>query len=309
MHPPDPTHSREIEHTIRDLPRDAYYAIVTVLYGALPPTILNTPDALRRRMTSAIAMVAGLVPVNPAQAMLAANWVVATLQAMESHTAAHDPALTWDRRTQCLAQANAMQRNARGLLDQLRRIQTLRMKRDGAQPDADQAAWIEHGITATMETALSDLHDTLLASAPGPDHPTELNPEKRISETNLSKAERAHQAWMALAYGRRDQNTEHRPSDQIHETNLRDDPASPVPPNPADTPPSAKPPAQESARAWTEPNTTSRTGTRPASPAPKVRRVGAAVPPPPDRGARDPSSRGLSGMVPANLAHPATAGT
>lgn len=227
MHPPDPTHTRAIEHTIRDLPRDAYYAIVTVLYGALPPTILNTPEALRRRMTSAIAMVAGLVPVNPAEAMLAANWVVATLQAMESHTAAHDPALTWDRRTQCLAQANAMQRNARGLLDQLRRMQTLRMKRDGAQPNADQAAWIEHGITATMETALSDLHDTLLASAPRQDQPTGQNPEERNLETNPSKPERAHQAWLALAYGQPDQNPGQRVPVQNHETNPRD---TPVPP-------------------------------------------------------------------------------
>ena len=241
MHPPDPTHTRAIEHTIRDLPSDAYYAIVTVLYGALPPTILSTPEALRRRMTSAIAMVAGLVPVNPAEAMLAANWVVATLQAMESHTAAHDPALTWDRRTQCLAQANAMQRNARGLLDQLRRMQTLRMKRDGAQPDADQAAWIEHGITATMEAALSDLHDTLLASAPRQDQYTGQNPEKRNSETNPSKPERAHQAWLALAYGKPDQNPGQCVPVQNHETNPRDTPA-PQAPAP-DQQPTAPPPS------------------------------------------------------------------
>lgn len=186
--------------------------IVHALYGALPPPILTTPESLQTRMDSAIALVASLVPANDAEALLAANWVGATMQALDTQAQAHQPDLPWDRQMQCLSQVNAMQRTAKGLLEQLRLMQTLRMKREGTAPDPDQAAWTEHRVSHTMTAALGRFQDAVLAARPAdPDQTTGRNPDNRNHETDSSRINQAHQAWLGLAYKAPDQPP--RPSD------------------------------------------------------------------------------------------------
>lgn len=180
----------------------AYFNVVHALHGALPPAILTSPLARRRRMDSAIAMVASLVPVNVAEAMLAANWVGATMQAMDCQAMAHEPDLAWERKVKCLALANSAQRAAKGLLEQFRQMQALRMKREGMAPSPDQAAWIEHQVGATMTAALGELSEELAAAL---DHDVGRSPMDRINETNSGSDEPRPSACVGL--GTADQNS------------------------------------------------------------------------------------------------------
>jgi len=191
--------------------RDAtYFIIVNALHAALPPAILTSPEVLRLRIDGAIAMVASLVPVNQAEAMLATNWVVTTMQAMDSQAAAHEPGVTPEWKMKCLAQANSMQRNARGLLEQLRQMQILRMKREGMEPSPDQAAWIEHRVEMTMQTMLGTL-EGMRADAQ-PDQNPGPNPVDQYYETIPVRDE--------SVAGDQDQNQNHMRDDRDHETNM-----------------------------------------------------------------------------------------
>lgn len=200
-------------------PNATHSIIVHALYGALPPPLLTTPESLQTRMDSAIALVASLVPANDAEALLAANWVGATMQALDTQAQAHQPGLSWDRQIQCLSQVNAMQRTAKGLLEQLRVMQTLRMKRKGTAPDPDQAAWTEHRVSHTMTAALGRFQDAVLAARPdNPDQATGQNPDNRNHETDSSRINQAHQAWLGLAYGPPDQPPPSDPAPANHPT-------------------------------------------------------------------------------------------
>jgi len=198
-------------------PNATHSLIVHALYGALPPPRLTTPEALQMRMDAAIGLVASLVPANDAEALLAANWVGATMQALDTQTQAHQPDLPWDRQMQCLSQVNAMQRTAKGLLEQLRLMQTLRMKREGTAPDPDQATWTEHRVSQTMDAALGRFQDAVLAVRPDdPDQNPRQNPVNRNHETDPSHVEQAHQAWLGLAYGAPDQPPPSDPAPAAH---------------------------------------------------------------------------------------------
>jgi hypothetical protein len=66
------------------LPRDMYYQLAHRLRAALPPPVTNSPDDFVRRDNAAIAEAASLLPANAEEASLAAQFVAASAQALDS---------------------------------------------------------------------------------------------------------------------------------------------------------------------------------------------------------------------------------
>src|SRR6185437_5396261 len=63
--------------------RSAYHHLIHILNTSLPPPIPNTPEVRAERNSAAVAQIAALCPANPAEALLAAQFVAANAQAME----------------------------------------------------------------------------------------------------------------------------------------------------------------------------------------------------------------------------------
>ena len=58
------------------LPRDAFYQVMLILRGALPPSGSGKPEDWVRRDRSAMAAVVALRPINAAEGRLAAQFVM-----------------------------------------------------------------------------------------------------------------------------------------------------------------------------------------------------------------------------------------
>jgi hypothetical protein len=127
------------------LPRDMYYQLAHRLRAALPPPVTNSPDDFVRRDNAAIAEAASLLPANAEEASLAAQFVAASAQALDS-LALVEQYRTIDpmRADKCNAQAANMMRQARGFRSLLLRVQAARQKREANATTLDKAAWIEH---------------------------------------------------------------------------------------------------------------------------------------------------------------------
>lgn len=136
------------------LPADLYHHVIHTLRAALPPPASPDPDAEAIRDNAAMAMVASLLPVNAEEAALAAQYVAAQAQALESLRLmrAHegDSALA----IRCTAQAAAMMRHAAGTRSLLLRVQAARRKRESRTAVCDQEAWTEHIALSRMAEAL-----------------------------------------------------------------------------------------------------------------------------------------------------------
>ena len=115
------------------LPADTYYQTVHTLNSLLPPPATDTPEDTARRDRAAMAHVAALRPADPEEANLAAQYVAASVQALDSLRLARlhptDPAHV----LKCTAQSASMMRQARGWRTALLRAQAARQKSD---PDA-----------------------------------------------------------------------------------------------------------------------------------------------------------------------------
>jgi hypothetical protein len=150
-----------------ELPRATYYQVVHTLRGLLPPPITATPEGAAHRDHAAIAHVASLLPANPDEANLAAQYVAAGAHALDclrlTREYPNDTALF----VKCTAQSASMMRQARGWRTALQRAQDARRKR-GADPVLRDAA------AATEHTALGLLADAL-HQAPVP-RAAELSP-------------------------------------------------------------------------------------------------------------------------------------
>ncbi len=114
--------------------------------ASFPPPITDTPEDAARRDLAAIAHVASLLPANPDEANLAAQYVAASAQALDCQRLAraypNDPA----HMLKCFAQSASMMRQARSWRSALLLAQAGREKRgtdvaaDGAAKETEQRA-------------------------------------------------------------------------------------------------------------------------------------------------------------------------
>src|SRR4051794_31825154 len=135
--------------------RAAFHDLVRVLGETLPPPLADTADSRRRRDHAAIAAVAALLPVNAAEANLAAQHVAANAQGMACLRLANDPGAEPAFALKCVAQAAGMMRQSQGALRLLLRIQAARQKQDADFSTGDAALWTEHRAGETMLEALA----------------------------------------------------------------------------------------------------------------------------------------------------------
>lgn len=139
--PPDPT------AYIRT--RDAYLHLVQTFNKSLPP-IDGPPEAAARRLTAMIERVAGMCPVNQAEAAMAAQCFAADAQASDAMRQANDPATDPVKALKCVAQAASMMRQSQAAMRTLLKMQSVREKRDAQQTTANAAAWSQHIAAAHM---------------------------------------------------------------------------------------------------------------------------------------------------------------
>ncbi|OJW26027.1 MAG: hypothetical protein BGO51_08800 [Rhodospirillales bacterium 69-11] len=128
--------------------------MIHALRAALPPPASPDPDALTIRDNAAMAMVASLLPVNAEEAALAAQYVAAQSQALESLRLARVHEADTALALKCNAQAAAMMRHAAGTRSLLLRVQGVRRKQEAREAVCDQAAWTEHIALSRMAEAL-----------------------------------------------------------------------------------------------------------------------------------------------------------
>src|SRR5450755_1955631 len=136
------------------LPRDMYYQVIHTLCGSLPPPVSASPEDRTRRDNAAIAQVACLLPANADEANLAAQYVAASAQALDSLRQARENPSDAARALQCTAQSACMMRQARGARSLLIRVQAVRQKREADNASLDRAAWLEHCTIGLMADAL-----------------------------------------------------------------------------------------------------------------------------------------------------------
>ncbi len=144
--------------------------LVYTLTGLLPPPLDDTPTALRARNHAAIAKVAALLPVNPNEADLAAQWVAAQWVAAQWVAAQWVAAkciaaraqseemlrlrrqyagdLGWVMRLN--AQYGSMVRTSLSVHGRLMRVQAVRQKREAIDSAANADAQALHATERSM---------------------------------------------------------------------------------------------------------------------------------------------------------------
>jgi hypothetical protein len=150
------------------LPRDMYYQVIHTLCGSLPPPVSATPEDRARRDNAAIAQVACLLPANADEANLAAQYVAASAQALDSLRQARENPSDAARALQCIAQSACMMRQARGARSLLIRVQAVRQKREADNASCDRAAWLEHCTIGLMADALGRTAPAPMSEPPPP---------------------------------------------------------------------------------------------------------------------------------------------
>jgi hypothetical protein len=150
------------------LPRDMYYHLVHTLRTSLPPPITDTPEDQIRRDNAAIAQIASLLPANADEANIAAQYVAAGAQALDSLRLAREHAADTPRVLKCVAQAASMMRESRGARSLLLRVQADRRKREADNVSLDRAAWLEHCTIGLMADALGRTPPAPMAEPPPP---------------------------------------------------------------------------------------------------------------------------------------------
>jgi hypothetical protein len=155
------------------LPLDVYYLVIHTLCGSLPPPPTSAPEDRVRRDNAAIAQVAALLPADADEANLAATYVAANAQAMESLRLAREYPGDPNVILKCTAQAASMMRQARGTRSLLLRVQAERRKREADNTGTDKAAWIEHCAIGLMADALGRTPPSPMAEPPPPCAPVD----------------------------------------------------------------------------------------------------------------------------------------
>ena len=154
---PDPQRQRQI-----------YLQLVHELLAMLPPAVDTGPDtraSLDRRIQTATALVAAMLPATAEEADLAVHAVAASAHASDclrqAVQQASDPAMALKLR----AQAASMGREARGYRALLLRLQAAREKREANDTAREAAAWTEHCVAGLMTQAVDSLPPDQAAEA------------------------------------------------------------------------------------------------------------------------------------------------
>ena len=149
--PPDPD---------AKLQREIYLHLISELMSMMPTPIDPGPDpdtALKRRIKTATAQVAAMLPANAEEVGLAVRVVAAAAHhddcLRESVRLAADPKLALKLR----AQANSMGREARGYRSLLLRLQKLREKHEADDKAREVAEWTEHCVAGLMTQAVAEI--------------------------------------------------------------------------------------------------------------------------------------------------------
>src|SRR4029077_14724783 len=108
--------------------------------AALPP-VSYAPEDLAHRDNAAMAMVASLLPANADETNLAAQYAAASAHAIECLRLAQEHRGNLTNFLKCEAQADRMQRQARGLRTLLLSVRAERQKRETDSTATHRAAW------------------------------------------------------------------------------------------------------------------------------------------------------------------------
>ena len=141
------------------LPRDAFYQVMLILRGALPPPGSGKPEDWVRRDRAAMAAVVALRPINAAEGRLAAQFVMADCWAADCLREAAERRPEMKAARQCLAGALSFLRESKSSLKALVKLQAERQVLDKDEAASDRAAWTEHGIASMMNDALAPAAD------------------------------------------------------------------------------------------------------------------------------------------------------
>jgi hypothetical protein len=154
QNPPDLTGDPQSDLALT-LPRDAFYEIMRVLRGALPPPETDEPAAWLRRDRAALAAVAGLQPETGAEGRMAAQFVAADAYALDCLRLAQVHRHRPDAARRCVAQAMSMMRESKSAWRLLMQAQAKRRALAQNEAAAGRAAWAEHGAGKMMAEALA----------------------------------------------------------------------------------------------------------------------------------------------------------
>jgi hypothetical protein len=136
------------------LPPQLYHHVVDALRGALPAPATDTPEDLRRRDYAAISQIAAMLPANGEEAMLAAQFVAASAQALDCLRLVRQHAADSPLGLKCLAQAASMMRQARSARSLLLTCQARRQVREANDTTCDAGYRLEHAVLHLMADAL-----------------------------------------------------------------------------------------------------------------------------------------------------------
>ena len=168
------------------LPRATYYQVVHTLRTALPPPITATQGDATRRDCAAIAHVASLLPANPDEANLAAQYVAASAQALDCQRLARQYPADTELFLKCTAQSASMMRQARSWRLALLRAQATREKREADVEAREAAARTEQRALGLMADALA--HTPPAPAAAAPPKPTPIAEAERYALLHRKRA-------------------------------------------------------------------------------------------------------------------------
>ena len=138
------------------LPREAFFEILWMLRGSLPPPLSDDPAELKRRDRAAMATVASLLPVTVAEGRLAAQFASADAWARDCQVLAAERRADTGWTRKCLAQSVSLMRESRAALRELRQMQKERRARDTNPEAASRAEWGAHSAVGMMRGALEE---------------------------------------------------------------------------------------------------------------------------------------------------------
>ena len=138
------------------LPREAFFEILWMLRGSLPPPLSDDPAELKRRDRAAMATVASLLPVTVAEGRLAAQFASADAWARDCQVLAAERRADTGWARKCMAQSVSLMRESRAALRELRQMQKERRRRETDAAAASRAEWEEHSAVGMMRGALEE---------------------------------------------------------------------------------------------------------------------------------------------------------
>ncbi len=130
--------------------RGTFQYLRHILASALPPPADDTPEAHEQHMVAAAVQVAALCPATVAEALLAAQYVAASVHALDCLRLARAYEAQPRLAEKCRAQSLSMMRQSQSALRALQALQVERRKRDADQARAEAAADHQRAAMAAM---------------------------------------------------------------------------------------------------------------------------------------------------------------